>query len=127
MLSGIRQILTRDTSWLELANATLLLVWAIVLLLPVDTFVTSQSYAAMRSWASEPVWATLASIVSGFALWGLNRRVSKPRYIGLLGGVFFWGTVGATIASSNVAATGGWVYLAFANLCALAYYFGTRR
>ncbi|QSY98664.1 hypothetical protein J2J97_31840 (plasmid) [Rhizobium bangladeshense] len=125
MLSDIRQTLSRDTIWMELANAALLLVWTVVLLAPPPTFGTSPSYRMMAAWASEPVWACFALLVASFALWGLGR-LSWQRSIGLQGGVFFWGTIGSTMIFSNVGEIGGWVYIVVSNLCALAYVFGRR-
>jgi hypothetical protein len=121
----IKQFLARDTFWLELVNAALLLVWVVVLVVPPPTFDTSPSYLLMAIWATEHTWATIAGVIAAFALWGLGR-ISWARSLGLLGGVFFWGTIGVTIVFSNVGATGGWVYITLSNLCALAYVFGRR-
>lgn len=121
MLPAIRHFLHRDTSWFELVNASFLFVWAIVLIVPYDTFGTSVTYEVLDAWASEPVWATLATVLGACGFWGLRLTASLPRRAALLGGVFFWGTIGVSMVFSNVISTGGWIYLVFAHLCALAY------
>jgi hypothetical protein len=57
--------------------------------------------------------------VAGF--YGLRNASRFFALAGLLGGVFFWGTVGATLIAANYGATGGWVYFALASMCALAH------
>lgn len=121
MLASARRLLTRDTTWFEMANATLLFVWFVVLIFPAQTFASSHAYWTMSAWASEPSWAVLALVFAAFGFLGLRDHLSCPRSIGLMGGVFFWATVGGSISMSSPVSTGGWVYLAFANLCAAAY------
>lgn len=126
MLQALRNKLFRETFWLELANGVLLAVWAIVLFLPPPTFPSSPSYGTLGSWGDETSWAALATLFSLSALIGLRNGFRSTRNIGLLGGVFFWGTVGTAIVLANVASTGGWVYFSFGTICALAFVFGRR-
>lgn len=121
MLSWIKRLYEIDTAWLELTSAVLLVVWSLVLFLPPPTFETTPSYSAMAALFSEPVWASLAAFFAVAGLRGLVVEDRSLRRIALTGGVFFWGTVGACILLANHGATGGWVYLVLAHLCAVAY------
>jgi hypothetical protein len=121
MLSSLKEFTTRDTSWLELTNAVMLAVWAIVLILPPPAFASNPSYATMALWSSESVWALSAMFFALCGIAGLRFASSVLRSVGMLGGVFFWGTVGAAIVLASHGVTVGWVYLAFANVCAVAH------
>jgi hypothetical protein len=121
MLPFIRHFFYRDTTWLEIINASFLFVWAIVLSAPLSTFDTSMTYDVMAAWASEPIWATLSTTLGACGFWGLRLTAPLPRRIALLGGIFLWGTIGVSMVFSNIVSTGGWIYLVFAHFCALAY------
>ena len=110
----------KSTQWLELVSSTLLAVWSFVLFCPPPTFATSPGYRTMAV-IDEFWWAVFAGTFALMGIIGLILDQHRLRAAGLMGGVFFWGTVGVCIFSANPGGTGGLVYLALAQFCAGAF------
>lgn len=121
MLPRLKHFLVRDPSWFEMASATLLLVWAAVLLSPYDTFEADRTYWTLEAFMSEWTWGLIAAAAAIAGLVGLLISWTGLRAMSMLWAVFFWGSVGGCFVVSNPLSTIGWVYLALAALSGLAY------
>lgn len=69
----------------------------------------------------EWLWGLFAMAFAVVGFVGLFKNHRETRRFALLCGQFFWGTVGVCLILSNLAATGGWVYMALAFGCMVVH------
>ncbi len=102
---------------IEVSLTSLLFWWAIVLLLPYDTFGSSEGYHSMASIASEETWGFAILAIAIINLIGLAKGHQKIRMIGLLLAMGLWVFVAMMFALSNVivVTTGTYIIVAALN------------
>lgn len=106
-----QDLLTLDPTALEMGMGLVTMVWALWLILPFDTFVSSPSYALFRLlagsaiWGIEPaetIWAVVALII-GYGQWraARTRRHEARRAFCFIALLFWLLIAGAMIAANS--------------------------
>ena len=126
-----QDLLTLDPTALELGMGLVAMVWAVWLILPFDSFVSSPSFAMFRVlagsaiWGAEPaegIWAAVAFII-GYGQWRAARaRNHSARRMVCFAALLFWLVVAGAMVAGNstdpmigiaatIAVKSGWAHL----------------
>jgi hypothetical protein len=126
-----QDLLTLDPTALELGMGLVTMVWAVWLILPFDSFVSSPSFALFRLLAGSPfwgagpaevIWAVVAFII-GYGQWRAARaRNHGARRALCFAAVLFWLIVAGAMVVGNstdpmigiaatIAVKSGWAHL----------------
>lgn len=106
----IKGLLDCDSTPCELFASLPSLIWAVVLAAPGDTFDIGPTYAGLRAWFPEEVWAAMFAAHFACALGGWLRNLRRLRQLSMLSAVFLWLVVLAKLLHVSVLTT-GWVYV----------------
>ena len=123
--SGIKEILghlSNQFRVIEVAIIAALLWWAFILIVPVNTFASSDVYNTMANVAREEVWGIFFLAVALLNLYSMIMDKFALNVIALVISSGIWAYIATAFAISDIATTGTGVYYILACLNTFVVY-----
>jgi small neutral amino acid transporter SnatA (MarC family) len=113
---------------IETSLIALSLWWAFILVLPLTTFDSSPSYAAMAKIAKEEVWSLVFFVLAAMKLYGMIFEKFRIRIVAHSISAGLWLFVAAMFAVGNIATTAtGTYFIVFCLTSYVCYKVGEQR
>jgi hypothetical protein len=109
------------TDFFELFNSVLITGWGLWLLLPFETFSSTNAFAVLDVFIAEELFGLIPLIIGVYIIYTLIAMRIKRRRYGLLAASAFWIFISIIIAISNISFVGVVVYAVIALFSAISY------